>query len=235
MVKANLTKNFHLDTKNQSTRPINFIDSSTNIDANGFIENIGSTKFFSILENITQHLLKSKHALTLGQLFKITSNLRQCVATKLASRRRTITVLRPNPVIALVAIDLHIAMIQVQVGKNMVEDVLLDGGSKMNIMMKELWNRLGFPNPKPTLYTFGMVDQTITKPVGFINDLKIHINRISYITMFIVMKNNVLDYSYSMLLSRPWLHNARVIHDWGNNLITIEGNGMVRTIIVTKI
>jgi hypothetical protein len=49
-----------------------------------------------------------------------------------------------------------------------------------------------------------------------------------------VLKNNVLDSNYSMFLGQPWLHNACVTHDWGNNLITIEGNGMVRTIVMTK-
>jgi hypothetical protein len=48
------------------------------------------------------------------------------------------------------------------------------------------------------------------------------------------MKKNVLDFGYLMLLGRPWLRIACVTHDWGNNLITIEGNGMVRTITMTK-
>jgi len=48
------------------------------------------------------------------------------------------------------------------------------------------------------------------------------------------MKNDDLDSNYSMLLGRTWLRNARVTHDWGNNLITIEENGAVQTIIVTK-
>jgi hypothetical protein len=30
------------------------------------------------------------------------------------------------------------------------------------------------------------------------------------------------------------LHNAHVTHDWGNNLITIEGNGTMWTIAITK-
>jgi hypothetical protein len=38
----------------------------------------------------------------------------------------------------------------------------------------------------------------------------------------------------SMLLGQPWLCNAHVIHHWESNLITIKGNGMVRTIAVTK-
>jgi hypothetical protein len=46
------------------------------------------------------------------------------------------------------------------------------------------------------------------------------------------MKNNVLDDNYSMLLGRPW--DANFSHEWWTNLITIEGNGIVKTIIVTK-
>jgi hypothetical protein len=44
----------------------------------------------------------------------------------------------------------------------MVEDILLDGKSSMNIMTEELQEWLGFPNPKLTPYTLWMVDQTIT-------------------------------------------------------------------------
>jgi hypothetical protein len=79
-----------------------------------------------------------------------------------------------------------------------------------------------------------MADQTIAKPTGFIKDLKIHIHGIPYIAMFTIMKDIVLDSNYSMLLGRPWLRNACVTHDWGNNLIIIEGNGMVQIVIVTK-
>ncbi len=55
-----------------------------------------------------------------------------------------------------------------------------------------------------------------------------------YVVTFIVMKNNTLDVNYSMLLGCPWLWDAKVMHDWGNNLISIEGNGIVHTIAVTK-
>jgi hypothetical protein len=95
----------------------------------------------------------------------------------------------------------------------------------MKIMIEELWKWLGLPNPKLAPYTPRMVDQTITKPIGLIKDLKIHIHGIPYIITFIIMTNNVLDSNYSMLLGQPWLCNALAIHDWGNNLITIEANG----------
>jgi hypothetical protein len=95
------------------------------------------------------------------------------------------------------AINSHMVVIQVQEGKNMVEDVQLDGGYGVKIMMEELWKRLGFPSPRPTLYTLRMVNQTITKMMGFIKDLKIQIHGIPYIAKSMVMKNNVLDSIYS--------------------------------------
>ncbi len=112
-------------------------------------------------------------------------------------------------------------------GKNIIEDVMLDGGSNVNIMINELRNWLKLPNFKLVVYTLWMADQTITKVIGLIKDLKIHIHVIPYIATFIVMNNSVLDSNYSMLLGLPWLCNACVIHDWGNNIITIEGHGMV--------
>jgi hypothetical protein len=37
-----------------------------------------------------------------------------------------------------------------------------------------------------------------------------------------------------MLLGRPWLIDAKVTHDWGNNVITIQGNGIIKTISFNK-
>jgi len=37
-----------------------------------------------------------------------------------------------------------------------------------------------------------------------------------------------------MLLEKPWLKDTKVAHDWGNNIVTIQGNGTTKTIIVTK-
>ncbi len=56
-------------------------------------------------------------------------------------------------------------------------------------------------------------------------------NVIPYIATFIVSKNNVVYSSYSILLRRPWLRNAKVTRDWGHNVITIEGNGKIETIL----
>ncbi len=125
-------------------------------------------------------------------------------------------------------------VIQVQVGNNIVEDVLIDGGVSVNIIIENLITKLGLPKLKLAPYHLKMVDQNMTKPLGIIRSLKIHIHDIPYIATFIVLKNSVVDSNYSMLLRRPWFRDAKVTHDWGNNVIIVQGNGTFRTILVNR-
>jgi len=50
------------------------------------------------------------------------------------------------------------AMIQVQVSKNFIDDVLIDGGSRINIITEDLNVQLGLSTPNPMLYNLLMVD-----------------------------------------------------------------------------
>lgn len=116
-----------------------------------------------------------------------------------------------------------------------MDDVLLDRRHEMNIIIEDFKKKLGLPIPRTTPYTLRMANQTMTRLIRLINNLKIHIHGIPCISTFIMM-NIVLDDNYSMLLGD--IHGCimlGVIHNWGNNLITIfEGNGIVRTIVVTN-
>jgi hypothetical protein len=56
-------------------------------------------------------------------------------------------------------------VIQVQVGENIIEDVLIDGRASVNIITKNLITKLDSPKPRPTPYHFKMVDQNMTKPL----------------------------------------------------------------------
>ncbi len=72
----------------------------------------------------------------------------------------------PKPIVALMAIEHQMAIIHVQVGKNFIEIVFLDGHSGINITTKKLRVQLTLSKPKPAPYNLRMVDQTITKPLG---------------------------------------------------------------------
>jgi hypothetical protein len=74
----------------------------------------------------------------------------------------------------------------------------------------------------------------MTTPLGIIKNSKNHIYGIPYITTFIVLKNSVVDSSYSMLLRKPRFRDAKVTHDCGKNVMTIQGDGTIKTISINK-
>ncbi len=86
------------------------------------------------------------------------------------------------------------------------------GRVSMNMIIEQLCIKLGLPKPKPAPYHLKMVNWTMTKPLGIIQDLKIYIHGIAYV-LFIIMQNNVVDPNYSMLFGCPWLQNVKVTHD----------------------
>jgi hypothetical protein len=86
----------------------------------------------------------------------------------------------------MVVVNNHMVVIQVQMGKNII-DVLLDGGLRMNIIIEQLKTRLGLLKPKPTPYNLRMVNQNTTKPIGLIKDLKMYVHGIPYIATFIIL------------------------------------------------
>jgi hypothetical protein len=65
--------------------------------------------------------------------------------------------------------------------------VLLDGGFGVNIITKWLRLRLGLPKPQPVPYNMKMANQTTTKPMGLIRDLKIYVHGIPYIITLIIL------------------------------------------------
>jgi hypothetical protein len=66
--------------------------------------------------------------------------------------QKSIPIIPPIPAMALIAINPHMAVIQIHIGQNLVDDVLLGGGSRANIITEDLKKRLGLPFPKPIPY-----------------------------------------------------------------------------------
>jgi hypothetical protein len=57
---------------------------------------------------------------------------------------------------------------KVQVGKNIVEDVLRNGKVNVNIITKNLKTKLVLPKPRLAPYHLKMADQSMTKPLRII-------------------------------------------------------------------
>jgi hypothetical protein len=72
----------------------------------------------------------------------------------------------PESTVASIAIDHQMAIIQVQIRKNFIEDVFLDGGFGVNIITKKLRVQLILSKPKLAPYNLRMANQTITNHVN---------------------------------------------------------------------
>jgi hypothetical protein len=55
-----------------------------------------------------------------------------------------------------------------------------------------------------------MAYYNMTKSLGIIKNLKIHVHGIPYITTFTILKSSVVDFNYYMLLGRPSLKMQRL-------------------------
>jgi len=99
----------------------------------------------NILPNIGQQLLDNKHTLTMGEILQLVPNLKQYVLACLNRLPKPNHLLKPKIIVVLVAINLHMAIILVHLGKNLVEDVLFEGGSKINVIFEDLHKKLDLP------------------------------------------------------------------------------------------
>jgi hypothetical protein len=77
----------------------------------------------------------------LRSIFHLTLDLKKYVISKLYLLKVTKSP-KTNFIITLVAIDHRVVVIQIQVGKNIIENILLYGGFKVNINTKELKKNL---------------------------------------------------------------------------------------------
>jgi hypothetical protein len=135
-----------------------------------------------ILRNINKQVLETKHTLNLGQLLRVILDIKHYIFNPIPSKPTLL-----ESVVTSVAIDHQMAIIQVQVRKNFIKDVLLDGGSGVNIIMEKLRVQLRLSKPKLAPYNLHMAIQTITKPLGLVKDLKTLVHGIPYVVTFIVV------------------------------------------------
>jgi hypothetical protein len=97
-----------------------------------------------IFQDINKQMLETSYTLNLGQFINITPNLKKYLWQKLKANKpyinirpmneKTTSYVVPNINITTIVIYNHMDVVQVQIGINMIDDVLLDGGSRVNII-----------------------------------------------------------------------------------------------------
>ena len=164
-----------------------------------------------VLESIQNHKLQ----VTMRDLFSLSPSLKEFVRSWLteAMTQPSRTPTTEELIAATEAIDKHMPIISISISKNIVDDVLLEGGSGVNVITEEERRKLGLLKPSPAPFNLKMANRTMAKPTGLLRDVKIHIHGIPYIVTLTIIDCQTIKSDYSMLLGRPWLRNAKVIHD----------------------
>jgi hypothetical protein len=125
-------------------------------------------------------------------------------------------------------------IVQVCIGKCEIMDVLLDDGSKVNIIYEHMWRKLGLKKPQLVPFMVIMVDQRKVQLVGLIRNLKINSARCTFKISMIVLQMEDTPKACSMFLGRPWLKQAKAHHDLGNNTLTIIVDTNIMTLNMEK-
>ena len=126
------------------------------------------------------------------------------------------------------------SVISVKIRNQEIHEVLLDGGSGVNVITEAERCRLGLPEPTPAHFKLRMADSSLVQPTGLLHDVTISIHGISYTIILTVISCKDVNSAYTLLLGRPWLRAARVIHNWANDHIQIMGNGKMHTIHINR-
>ena len=107
--------------------------------------------------------------------------------------------------------------IEVVVMDKVVPNVLVDGGSGLNILPEHTMKRLGLSLTGPSPFIINMANQTPAVLLGMIKDYKISTGGKEYVVTFHVIKMYSNNDTFLILLERPWLRMSDAIVDWGGS------------------
>ena len=110
--------------------------------------------------------------------------------------------------------DVEAVEIEVIVVDKVVPNVLVDGGSGLNILPEHTMKKLGLSLTGPSPFVINMANQSPSTPLGMIKDCRITTGGEEYIVIFHVIKMHSDKDAFSILLGRPCLRMADVIVDW---------------------
>ena len=75
---------------------------------------------------------------------------------------------------------------------------------------------------EPAPFTIKLADQSKVAPLGLVKNIPVRIAGIRFLVAFVVMTLPSHSSSYSILLGRPWLRAASVMHDWKNGTLLLQ-------------
>ena len=104
----------------------------------------------------------------------------------------------------------------------MFSNVLLDGGSGVNILSEAEYHKLLNVTLLPAPFQVKMADQRRIQPLGLLRGQEIFVAGLSFKVTFVVLHMADTGGAYSMLLGCPLVRSARLKQDWATNEVTFR-------------
>ncbi|KAH7289388.1 hypothetical protein KP509_31G072900 [Ceratopteris richardii] len=70
-----------------------------------------------------------------------------------------------------------------------------------------------------------MADQSIVRPIGVVPGVPVKIQGTIFNLDFVVLRLPQVEGSFPLLIGRPWLRHANVLHDWGKDTMWVKQEG----------
>ena len=99
-------------------------------------------------------------------------------------------------------------------------NVLLDGGSGVNVLFEAMFRQLGLAAMKPAPFAVKMADQRRVHPLVLVRHLHVCVAEFLYTIATVVLRMEDIQSAYPLLLGRPWLIKQAIAkQNWANNTI----------------
>jgi len=107
------------------------------------------------------------------------------------------------------------------IGEVIVGKTLIDLGASINLMPLSMCRRLGELEIMPTRMTLQLVDRSITRPYGVIEDVLVKLKHFIFLADFVVM-DIYEDTDIPVILGRPFMLTASCIVDMGRRKLELD-------------
>eukprot|EP00253_Pinus_taeda_P012743 PITA_12743 len=96
-------------------------------------------------------------------------------------------------------------VVTIQIQGYTFPNTLVDLGAAINIMTTETYRVLGIINLEPTSTLSELVNKSIVRPQGTLQDVTISIDSVEYIVDFLAINPRNRLYGHPLILGQPWL------------------------------
>ena len=109
-----------------------------------------------------------------------------------------------------------------------IGNVIIDGGSGVNVINKTTCEKLGITEWEACPFWLRMADTSTVRPIGLLRQLDVIIGGHSFQISAVILQLETQG-AYPLLLGRPWLKTANIKQNWKQNVLTFrKGKTKVR-------